>query len=206
MLHPRTAVLSAGVSPRRPEHAAEECEVSGERSMITSATRQGALGYLVLFRRFLVLIALMFWQGGFTFYASVVVPIGTAHLHSATDQGFITREVTNYLNLSGAIALVVLGFDVACSRRFPRRVWLARAISWLMMGAILAVLVWLHTYMDQYLDPETQEVLHRSTFRLGHRWYLWLSTVQWGFGLLFAALTLLAWRQEDRAVGPLQLK
>jgi hypothetical protein len=174
--------------------------------MITPAIRQGAFGTLVLFRRFLVLIALMFWQGGFTFYASVVVPIGTAHLHSATDQGFITREVTNYLNLSGAIALVVLGFDVACSRRRPHWVWGTRAVSWFVMAAVLVVLLWLHTYMERFLNVDEQEVLNRSTFRLGHRWYLWLSTVQWGFGLLFAALTLFAWRKEDRAVVPQEPK
>ncbi len=181
---------------------AEECEVSGERQMFTSATRQGALGYLILLRRLLVLIALMFWQGGFTFYASVVVPIGTAHLGSATEQGFITREVTNYLNLSGAIALVFFGIDLVCTRRQERWVRLSRGFSWLVMVALLAVLAWLHTYLDQFLDPEGQEVLHRAAFRLGHRWYLWLSTIQWGFGLLYAALTLFAWRQEDRTVDP----
>ena len=31
-----------------------------------------------ILRRYLVVIALMFWQGGFTFYAAVVVPVGTA--------------------------------------------------------------------------------------------------------------------------------
>jgi hypothetical protein len=173
--------------------------------MLTSATRQRLRGYLVLLRRFLVLIALMFWQGGFTFYAAVVVPIGTDHLGLA-GQGFITREVTNYLNLSGAFALLFLGVDVACCRRRPRGVWLSRGVSWFVMVAILAVLAWLHTYLDQFLDPDTQEVVRRSAFRLGHRWYLWLSTVQWGFGLLYAALTLFAWRQEDRIVEPRESK
>jgi len=32
---------------------------------------------ILLARRFLTIAALMFWQGGFTFYAAVVVPIGT---------------------------------------------------------------------------------------------------------------------------------
>src|SRR5437899_2231150 len=55
-------------------------------------------------RRFTVLIALMFWQGGFTFYAAVVVPIGQEELGSHESQGFITRGVTNYQNRAGAIA------------------------------------------------------------------------------------------------------
>ena len=41
---------------------------------------------LILLRRFLVLAALFFWQGGFTFYASVVVPVGQQVFgHSAAD-------------------------------------------------------------------------------------------------------------------------
>ena len=31
---------------------------------------------MTLVRRFLVVAALMFWQGGFTFYSAVVVPLG----------------------------------------------------------------------------------------------------------------------------------
>ena len=47
-------------------------------------------------RRLLLLIGLMFWQGGFLFYAAVVVPVGTRVLGSETEQGFITQSVTNY--------------------------------------------------------------------------------------------------------------
>ena len=66
---------------------------------------------LTLLRRFSVIAALMFWQGGFTFYAAVVVPIGQENL-GHEEQGFITREVTNYLNLAGAAALLLLAWDV----------------------------------------------------------------------------------------------
>jgi hypothetical protein len=45
----------------------------------------------------LTLIALFFWQGGFTFYASVVVPIGQ-EVFGPLRQGFLTRQVTVYLN------------------------------------------------------------------------------------------------------------
>ena len=44
-------------------------------------------------RRYLTVIALMFWLGGFTFYASIVVPIGMdAMKGSALRQGFITQQ------------------------------------------------------------------------------------------------------------------
>ena len=47
---------------------------------------------MTILRRFLVLIALFFWQGGFTFYAAVVVPVGQQVLHSHLRQGFVTQS------------------------------------------------------------------------------------------------------------------
>ena len=65
---------------------------------------------MTFLRRFLVLIAFAFWQGGFTFYAAVVVHVGL-HVDSAF-QAIVTTSVTNYLNISGAVALVVLAWDL----------------------------------------------------------------------------------------------
>jgi hypothetical protein len=154
-------------------------------------------GPLVLARRFLVVVALMFWQGGFTFYAAVVVPVGQDVLGSHLQQGFITRQVTYYLNLAGAAALLILLLDLLVVGRevlWARRL---RWLSWLGMFGILLALAWLHPHIDQYLNPETQELTNGPAFRAGHRLYLWLSTVQWGFGLAYLGLTLRAWRQAD---------
>lgn len=153
---------------------------------------------LPLVRRLLVLIALMFWQGGFTFYASVVVPIGQDVLGSHLSQGFITRQVTKYLNLSGAVALLVLALDLAAARETA---WVRRLrwLLWLGMVGALVVLVELHPRMDHLLEPATQTILDYEAFTSMHRVYLWVSTVQWGFGLAFAWLTLRAWREADRS-------
>lgn len=62
-----------------------------------------------LVRRLLLLWALMFWQGGFMFYGGVVVPVGSRILGSDLEQGWITRSVTNYLNVAGAVALALWG-------------------------------------------------------------------------------------------------
>jgi hypothetical protein len=151
---------------------------------------------MTLVRRGLVLAALMFWQGGFTFYAAVVVPIGQAQL-GHTRQGFITRQVTDYLNLSGTIALVPLAWDAAVSGDPSRRRRRLRWLSWLGMVVALAGLLWLHSQMNELVDVAGQEVLDHARFRTNHRVYLWVSTVQWGLALLYAGLTLWAWKEED---------
>src|SRR5437016_2549743 len=130
---------------------------------------------MALTRRFLVLVALMFWQGGFTFYAAVVVPVGQEVLGSHRRQGFITRRVTTYLNLTGAAALLPLAWDAAASgdRANRRRL---RWLAWLVMLLAQATLFGLHDYLDQLMDPEAWSLTDRHTFRSGHRWYLWVST------------------------------
>jgi hypothetical protein len=152
---------------------------------------------LTLARRFLVLIALMFWQGGFTFYAAVVVPIGQDVAKST--QPFITRQVAQAINLSGAAALLVLALDLVGAARETAWAHRVRWLTWLGMVAALVLLVWLHPHIDRYMDLESQEILDRKALRPWHRTYLWVSTVQWGFGLVYAWLTLRAWHQADRA-------
>src|SRR5438067_11181166 len=95
--------------------------------------------------RFLVVAALMFWQGGFTFYSAVVVPLGQDIFGKR--QGFLTREVTDYLNLAGAIALLLLAWDVAAVSDRPFR-RLLRWLCWAVMAVGLAVLLWLQPHLD----------------------------------------------------------
>jgi hypothetical protein len=151
-----------------------------------------------LVRRLLVLVALMFWQGGFTFYASVVVPIGQQELGSHLEQGFITRRVTNFLNLSGAVALPLFAWDLVVSSDGSR---LRRGLRWAAWTGMVLTLLALfrgHQQLDQLLNVETHELANPQAFRTGHRWYLWLSTVQWACALGYAVFTLQAWSAEDR--------
>jgi Na+-driven multidrug efflux pump len=146
-------------------------------------------------RRFLVLAALSFWLGGFTFYTAVVVPIGTDELGSTADQGAITRRVTNYINLSGAAALAPLALDLLAGGDPSKRRRGLRVLFWLGLLLTLLVLFYLHLQLDALLD---ETPYNRSEFLKFHRLYLWVSTLQWAFGLGFLLLTLPAWRAEDQ--------
>jgi hypothetical protein len=150
-----------------------------------------------LVRRYVVLVALMFWQGGFLFYSAVVVPIGQQVLYPPSEQGFITRQVTDYLNLSGAFCLALLAWDLLAGRDplRPRR-W-GRWSLMLVMAATLGLLAHLHLRLDAQLDPVQRIVLYDREFYPLHRMYLWTQTVQWGAAMLYVALMVWAWRAED---------
>src|SRR5258708_4080527 len=108
---------------------------------------------MVLFRRFLVIAALMFWQGGFFFYASVVVPVGTDvfdHYYRSPSgdgpsgkrqQGRITRTVARWINVSGAIALLPIGWDVFAGADPNRRRRRWRGFLCLLIALLLGVLL-----------------------------------------------------------------
>jgi hypothetical protein len=148
-------------------------------------------------RRGLVLAVLLFWIGGFTFYAAVVVPVGQEVLGSHRKQGFVTRQITHYLNLAGAVALVPLAWDTAVSRTGSPRRRRARWAAWLGMGLTLGLLVWLHVRLDDLLDLESFAIRDSHAFYLDHQRYLWVSTAQWVCALVYGVLALQEWRDED---------
>ncbi|HZT82251.1 MAG TPA: DUF4149 domain-containing protein [Gemmataceae bacterium] len=150
-----------------------------------------------LLRRLVVVAALLFWQGGFTFYAAVVVPVGREVLGSHTRQGFITRRVATYLNLAGAVALVPLAWDAAATAdpaAWRRRL---RWLAWALLLLTLLALFWLHPRMTELMDLEQAELIDRGTFRLIHKVYLWASVVQWVAGVGYVVLMLGGWRAAD---------
>jgi len=152
---------------------------------------------MMLVRRICLMIAIMFWQGGFMFYGAVVVPVGSEVLGSHQAQGFVTRTVTNYLNIAGAVAVVVWMWDILyATNNTVARQRLTWAL-WLVLLFTLGLLVWLHVVMDQYLDIESQMILDRSRLRYLHAWYLSISTLQWATSLLLVAQTLVNWQAVD---------
>ena len=70
--------------------------------------------------RFLLVQSLLLWQGGFLFYASVVVPAGTVLLGKA-GQGAITARVTDALNVLGLVGVALFALELSLTRDPDRR-------------------------------------------------------------------------------------
>jgi hypothetical protein len=151
-----------------------------------------------LFRRFLVAQALMLWQGGFLFYAAVVVPTGTNVLGSF-DQGRVTRHVTDAMNVIGAVTVLVLTWDQWTSPG-PRWLrWSRWAIWTALLGGLVALAV-MHPRIEGYVDFGAEgRVTDYPTFYLWHRLYLYVATVQWVASLGYVVLMLHAWSANPQA-------
>ena len=145
-------------------------------------------------RRFLVFQSLLAWQGGFFFYATFVVPIGNDVLESAALQGAVTQRVSNWLNVLGVIALVLLAVDQIAVRplRKPRwGVWLVTLLCHLYQLA-------LHPWLDSQFDPATLTITDRPRFYFWHETYLTVAGVQWFACLIAIWLLLVAWHRESK--------
>jgi len=136
-------------------------------------------------RRFLFVQAVAFWIGGFTFYGSVVIPIGIKVLGGHVRQGFITQQVTGWLNLAGLVALPILLWNaLAVWSTRGRWVRWTLAATWGFMAAVQVELFLLHPALDRLLDQQAREILDYDRFDMLHRIYLISSSVQWAAGIL----------------------
>jgi hypothetical protein len=147
---------------------------------------------IISLRRFLVFQAFLWWQGGFVFYAAVVVPIGT-DVHGEFQQGLVTQRVTNWLNGIGVIWHVVFALDLRAGKDTFRKRRVARGLMWAISLGCLGLLIGIHLAMDTHIRPYG---LHDdANFRRWHIAYLMISTVQWVLALANAWLTLNVWRK-----------
>jgi hypothetical protein len=139
-------------------------------------------------RRFLVFQSLALWQGGFIFYAAIVVPVGTDVL-GTFEQGRVTRHVTNSMNIVGVVTLAILAWDQwACSCRW------ARWGLWIVMAGTLAALAWLRVRVESSVDfSSVGGFSDYGAFYFWHRVYLCVSAVQWVAGLAYVGLLVRQW-------------
>ena len=145
-------------------------------------------------RRFLLMQAFLWWQGGFVFYAAVVVPIGTDELGNALAQGAITQRVTVWLNILGMVWHALMLWDILADKAPRSRRAEVLAVSFLGLVA----LVILHRLMVavQAVDARMFRTLHVS--------YLWISTLHWLLGLVALWLTLGAWMGKPGSLARLR--
>ncbi len=144
-------------------------------------------------RRILLLLALMLWQGGFMFYAGVVVPIGSQVLGSDLAQGFITKEVTGAMHWFGLAALLIWAWEIWAEPRHR----VPRQGVWLLLLILLLAQFALRASMNQLLDSEAFRVIDRSQFYTLHQTYLILTTLQWAAALLLLGWTVRTWTPQS---------
>jgi len=153
------------------------------------------MGSMLLIRRFLVVLALMFWMGGFMFYGAVVVPTNRIELKDMPQRGTITQHVTEWMNFAGTLALLVLFVDTYASAAGSQR-W--RWVCWAGMVIPHLFLIWLHRELTKQMSAPGFHQSDIKGFLIWHRVYLITNTVQWFAGMVFLGLTLRQWRREDR--------
>lgn len=138
------------------------------------------------------------WMGGFTFYAEIVIPTASHVLGSHRQVGFITQQVTHWLNLIGLVALAVFLWNLLAEwRHQPARRRLCLAIAWGTMLLSHLGLVAAHPFIDRLLDAQTRAISDFDRFETLHTVYLGFATVQWFAALFYLWLSLQAWRHAD---------
>lgn len=155
------------------------------------------MSFWAYFRRFWVFQSLLLWQGGFLFYAAIVVPIGT-DIHGSFQQGLVTEQVTWYLNLIGLACLGFLLWEMVTSKGYPLR--RSRWAIWYTWLVTLLILIGLH----EFLEPMIPSLYLEGNFEIYQKFlfyhgvYLWISTLQWILGIGYLLTILKAWSGNSR--------
>jgi hypothetical protein len=153
-------------------------------------------------RRFLVIAAIAFWLGGFTFYSGVAIPMGVEVLGSHLRVGFITERVTNWLNVAGVAALAIFAWNMALGwRNSSVALRFTLLITWLLMAGIEIELISLHPVMDRLIATHpVREILDEDRFDLLHHVYLISTSIQWFFGMIHVWCICVLWKQPRAEV------
>jgi prolipoprotein diacylglyceryltransferase len=155
---------------------------------------------MILIRRFMFLLALIFWQGGMMFYGGITVPVMRGKLSAQSEEpqrSAITQRVTQWLNLAGSVALLVMVPDVLVLpiHRQKRGLLFGSAV-----GLQLAIVALHRRLSEMMADPGFYDS-DMSHFAPWHSLYLIMSTIQWATMLALLAVSLLAWQKQDQRAG-----
>jgi hypothetical protein len=134
----------------------------------------------------LAIFAFFLWWGGFTFYASFVIPTGQRILGSHVLMGFISQAVTKQINYAALITCLLLILN-----EFFRSDWSIKRIksfSKICLISMLTIVIFLfcfHPYLDALLDFQNRTIIDEPYFYFLHRIYLLLSSVLWFIGIIY---------------------
>ena len=133
-----------------------------------------------LLRRYLTILLLAMWMGGFTFYALIVIPTATKVLGNERQVGFTTQQVTHWLNLIGIVAILVFLWNAVAAGNGQTR-WRRRGLmlAWGVMVLAHIGLFATHSVMDGLLDSKAFKVHDYDHFVNLHTTYLGFATTQW---------------------------
>ena len=148
----------------------------------------------ILAVRWLALVSLAVWFGGFTFYSAVVIPVLDGAMGKVEAGSLVTREVTDALNLIGLATLGIWWWLVWLERSLGG-LW-ARRVRVGLIALDTAVLVGLFA-MHQVLDRKLDEGRMEGFYPL-HETYLIASTVHLAANLALVALSLWIWDRPNR--------
>jgi hypothetical protein len=135
---------------------------------------------------YLLLISFAFWMGGFSFYFGVVVRIGDAVI-GGTEQGFITRQISWWLNIAGLVTIALMILHL-----FFQRSWVL-VLSCAAIAVTHAILMFRHSQLEALLDPETMSVLDSQRFAVLHENYEFLSGCQWLAAMIYLGGLVYGW-------------
>ncbi len=139
------------------------------------------------------------WMGGFTFYAEIVIPTAAHVLGGERQVGFVTEQVTGWLNLIGIAALSVFLWNLIAEwsgQPTTRRRGLA--VLWAVMALCHGGLYIIHPLIDALLNPGAHTIHDYDRFLTLHNVYLGFATVQWCAALSYMWLSMRAWQLDDR--------
>lgn len=128
-------------------------------------------------------LLLSLWIGSFTFYAAIVVPIGTEVL-GKTSQGFVTQQVAYWIN---GFSLVIVAFLLADLLRQHGACRICLASFFALQTCTL---VFLHGKLSGYLSFQGLGVAEPEVFYEWHRGYLIVSSLQWATAIASVALLI----------------
>jgi hypothetical protein len=123
-------------------------------------------------------LLLALWWGGFTFYASFVVPEGMKVLGNHIRMGLITQAVTTYLNCIGCFSLVYSGIALYIVGRQLKSLKNPGA-EYIALVFCQCILLALHVKLSGLIVVDGQEPTTMSGFYSLHRIYLLTSTAVW---------------------------